>query len=113
MVKYGTTTLPLVEDIEDLTKVGYLEKFIPGATVAKRIVRGTYGGDWRIRGLITSNVVATIAALKALADGTARALDFEDGSLVVPCLMIDPLFRRTGKPGQAAYNIRFLESTNS
>lgn len=110
MVKFGTTTLPLVEDIEDLTKVGYVERFIPGASVSKRIVRGAYGGDWSIRGLITSNVVATIAALKALADGTARALDFEDGSLVVPCLMIDPRFHKTGKPNQAGYDIRFVQT---
>jgi len=113
MVKFGTTTLPLVLEVEELQKVGYLEKFIPGASIAKRIVRGKYGGDYLIRGLIEGSqqtVIDQIAALKALADGTARALDFCDGSSPVTCLMLDPHFRQSGKPKQALWDVRFVQS---
>jgi hypothetical protein len=110
MVKFGTTTLPLVLEVEELQKVGFAEKFIPGASIAKRIVRGAYGGDYLIRGLITSDFINQKAALRALADGAPRALDFEDGSPTVPCLMLDPRFHDTEKRNQVSYEVRFVQS---
>ena len=110
MVKFGTTTLPLILEVEELQKLGYTEKFVPGASIAKRIVRGKYGGDYLIRGLITSDFVNQKAALRALADGNARAVDFEDGSPAVPCLMLDPRFHDTEKRNQVSYEARFVQS---
>ncbi|MCJ7505899.1 hypothetical protein MUP05_05455 [Candidatus Bathyarchaeota archaeon] len=110
MVKFGTTTLPLVLEVEELQKLGYTEKFVSGASIAKRIVRGKYGGDYLIRGLITSDFVNQKAALRALADGNARAVDFEDGSPAVPCLMLDPRFHDTEKRNQVSYEARFVQS---
>jgi hypothetical protein len=113
MVKFGTTTLPLVLEVEELQKKVFLEKMIPGASIAKRLVRGSYGGDYLIRGLIEGSqqtVIDQIAALKALADGTARALDFCDGSSAVTCLMLDPHFRQSGKPKQALWDVRFVQT---
>ena len=109
-MKFGTTTLPTVLEVEDRFRKIYVERPIPGGTLAKRKVRGTLGREFAVRGLISSDVVATKNALRALADGTARSLDLEDGSSAVTCLMLDPVFRQTGKPDQALYEALFVQS---
>jgi len=50
------------------------------------------------------------ATVRSLADGTPRALDFQDGSSTVTCLMLDPVFRESGKPNQALYEVFFVQS---
>jgi hypothetical protein len=51
------------------------------------------------------------ATVRSLADGTPRALDFQDGSSAVTCLMLDPVFRESGKPNQALYECVFVQSS--
>ena len=110
MVKFGTTSLPLVLEVEDRNRKVYVERAIPGKSIAKRTIHGSFGAEFVIRGIITGDVPNQKATLKGLADGVARVLDLEDGSATVTCLMVDPAFRETGKPNQAAYEILFVQS---
>jgi len=111
MVKFGTTTLPLVLEVEEHKRKIYVERAIPGKSVAKRTTHGDFGAEFVIRGIITSDVVNQKTTLKGLADGVARVLDLEDGSATVTCLMVDPVFRQTGKPDQALYEALFVQSS--
>jgi len=110
MVKFGTKTLPTVLNVEDLNRELFVERPMPGARVAYRRVVAKYGADFLLSGIITTNVVLEKQELKALADGTARLLDLEDGSSLVNCLMLSPHFQQSGKPNQALWDARFVES---
>jgi len=110
MVKFGTTTLPTVLEVEDRYRKIYVERPIPSASLAKRRVRGSFGREFLIRGIITSSIVTWKNTLRGLADGTERSLNFEDGSEPVMCLMLDPVFRETGKPDQALYEALLVQS---
>jgi hypothetical protein len=111
MVTFGGVELPLVLEVEERNRKIYVEQAIPGASLAKRLVRGSFGREFMVRGIITANVVSWKNTLRGLADGTARSLDLEDGSAAVTCLMLDPVFRESGKPNQALYECVFVQSS--
>jgi hypothetical protein len=114
MAIFGTYTLPLVLGVQELYGKIYSKRLIPGGTLAKVKVCGTIGSEYRVSGLILAgeptSISTQIAELKALADGTARSLDFQDGSDPVTCLMVDPIFQRSGKPNQMPYEALFIQS---
>jgi len=113
-VKSRDYTLPKVLSKQETFRKICVERPIPGGALAKRRVSRTLGSEFHLRGLIEAtesrSVAEQIAELKALADGVARSLDFEDGSDPVTCLMLDPTFNEDGKPNQALYEALFVQS---
>jgi len=113
MVKFGTYTLPLVLNKQEIFLKLYVRRDVPGGSLSKTKVCGTIGSEFSLSGLIEegeSTVAEQIAALKALADGTARSLDFQNGSDPITCLMVNPTFRESGKPNQALWEALFIQS---
>jgi hypothetical protein len=111
MVKFGDTTLPLVVSVQEIYRKLYVERPIPGGTLAKRQVCGTIGLEYRVSGIVSgADIDDQIAALKALADGTARDLDLEDGSAAVSCLMVDLSFQYSGNSNRVPYEALFIQS---
>lgn len=113
MVKIGDTTLPgTIIELERRKRRIYLEKMIPGNSLAKRLDRGGYGIDFILRGVLTSDIINNQATIEDLADGTKRVLDLEDGSTSMECLALDPVFRRDEqKPNRIFYELPLVQTS--
>lgn len=114
MVKFGTVTLPLVHEVERVKRRIFDEKPIIGSEIASRRDAGGFGRDFAVRGIITGTKVeiqAKTDELEALADGTKRTLDLEDGTPTITCIALDPTFTETDRPNRREYEITFTEVT--
>ena len=105
MVKFGIYTLPNVDEpFVRRTDRLFVEKPIPGASVAYRTDVGSVGLRVTVRGHFTTAVSATIAELEALG-GTSQTLDLEDDSTPFTALASSPLI--TQDATKVVYEIEF------
>jgi len=119
MVKFGQQQLEHVLSVQTEKARMQIEYFIPGSTLAYRSDSTSLGESELIVGEIRETIISVAAAkmemLRRLCDGTARILDFEDGSASFNALLSDPEFELdvedwfAGKY-QVAYRIRFLKT---
>jgi len=112
-IKFGTFQFPHVQSASEISKRGFVEKFIPDRNIAYRKDIGGYGRSWRISGYIDTDIWNTKAAMRNLADGTARSFDRGTGEALVDCIMLDPEFPEdVDKYGRLFYTVTLMEQSN-
>ncbi|MBS7622806.1 hypothetical protein KEJ39_03920 [Candidatus Bathyarchaeota archaeon] len=115
LVKFGTQTLPNVDAWSITYSRNVVENPIPGRSVAYRSDVGATGAEILVSGIIYPKNYSVLNAIKALADGTVRTLNFElDGFQTYQCIMLDPEYtpQPTGSPLAISYELRFVEVSN-
>lgn len=91
---FGGVTLPHVQNIQITSAHEEIERPVPMRTIPYRVDKAELGRTVRIDGEIretnTDTMRTTIDAIRALADGTSRLLDLEDGATAFDALLTDP-----------------------
>jgi len=114
LVKIDGVTLDDVQDIMYLKTRVLSETAVLEQNVASRESLAGYGREWNVTGVMSdlslSALVAKIETYQGFANGRTHILDREDGSDIVPVLILDPeVHEVAGYPLSRDYTLRCLE----